>query len=130
MMMLNDFEWSIMQATYAAEVSGSGLAPRDRVKAKVWPRAALAAFARRQAGASEDAPVSDAQSRSRKKSVEFEDTRESTLQKRAAAAMRMQVRTRAALDLPPLSTLQKWAAAARLQARTRAELDLPLELSE
>ena len=75
--MLNDFEWSIMQATYAAEVSGSGVAPRERVKAKVWPTAEAAlALARRQAGASEDAPVSDAQSRrgSRKKSVGFEDS--------------------------------------------------------
>ena len=42
MMMLNDFEWSIMQATYAAEVSGSGVAPRDRVRAKVWPTAEAA----------------------------------------------------------------------------------------
>jgi hypothetical protein len=100
MMMLNDFEWSIMQATYAAEVSGSGVAPRDRVRAKVWPTAEAAlALARQQAGDGEDAPVSDARRRrgSRTKSVGFE----STLQTRVAAAARLQARTRTTLGLPP-----------------------------
>jgi hypothetical protein len=129
MMMLNDFEWSIMQATYAAEVSGSGVAPRERVKAKVWPTAEAAlALARQQAGASEDAQVSDAQSRrgSRKKSVGFEVAL-LDIKRNSTAVERLGKSTCDALEEQSArETLQKRvAAAARLQARTRAMLGPP-----